>query len=128
MPRVVHFEIYADNPERAIRFYETVFGWQVHKWEGPMDYWLICTGKDEEGINGAIMQRDKPLTGSGDIIAYVCTIGVDSVTICRKDPQRWKFVLKPILDRLAGVDQRETFRIWQDDLLNNYPTYLYYLK
>ncbi len=79
MPRVVHFEIYADNPERAIRFYETVFGWQVHKWEGPMDYWLICTGKDEEGINGAIMQRDKPLTGSGDIIAYVCTIGVDSV-------------------------------------------------
>jgi hypothetical protein len=32
MPRVVHFEIYADNPERAIRFYETVFGWQVHKW------------------------------------------------------------------------------------------------
>jgi hypothetical protein len=44
-----------------------------------MDYWLICTGKDEEGINGAIMQRDKPLTGSGDIIAYVCTIGVDSV-------------------------------------------------
>jgi predicted enzyme related to lactoylglutathione lyase len=40
---------------------------------------LLMTGKDEPGINGAIMKREKPLSGSGDIMAYVCTIGVDSV-------------------------------------------------
>jgi len=37
MPRVIHFDLPADDPERAIRFYETVFGWQIRKWEGPME-------------------------------------------------------------------------------------------
>ncbi len=30
MPRVVHFEIPADDPERAIEFYRQVFGWKIH--------------------------------------------------------------------------------------------------
>ena len=34
MDRVVHFEIQADNPERAIEFYKKVFGWNFQKWEG----------------------------------------------------------------------------------------------
>ncbi|MGZ7136310.1 MAG: VOC family protein, partial [Methanobacterium sp.] len=38
MPRVVHFEIPADDPERAIEFYKNVFGWKIDKWEGPFDY------------------------------------------------------------------------------------------
>ena len=29
MPRVVHFEISADNPERAIDFYTKTFGWKT---------------------------------------------------------------------------------------------------
>jgi hypothetical protein len=29
MPRVVHFEVDAKKPERAIRFYEEVFGWRI---------------------------------------------------------------------------------------------------
>ena len=29
MPRVVHFELPADDPKRAIAFYEKVFGWTV---------------------------------------------------------------------------------------------------
>ena len=29
MPRVVHFEIQAEQPERAIAFYSAVFGWGV---------------------------------------------------------------------------------------------------
>ena len=41
MPRPIHFEVPADRPERAIAFYEQVFGWQFHKWDGPMPYWLI---------------------------------------------------------------------------------------
>ncbi|HEX3043728.1 MAG TPA: hypothetical protein VHY08_03160 [Bacillota bacterium] len=27
MPRVIHFEILADQPERAAGFYQKVFGW-----------------------------------------------------------------------------------------------------
>jgi predicted enzyme related to lactoylglutathione lyase len=58
MPRVVHFEIHADDPKRAAKFYEKVFEWKTTKWKGPADYWLVTTGEDKEpGINGAIMQR-----------------------------------------------------------------------
>lgn len=74
MSRVVHFEIPADDPGRAVGFYEQVFGWKFKKWEGPMDYWLIETGPDDEpGINGGLMKREQP--GQG-----VCnTLGVGSV-------------------------------------------------
>jgi len=59
MTRVVHFEIPADNPERAVAFYEEVFDWDISKWEGPFDYWLASTGPDDApGIHGAITPRD----------------------------------------------------------------------
>ena len=77
MPRVVHFEIAADEPERAARFYESVFGWQLQKWEGPIDYWLISTGPAEEpGIDGGLAKRE-----SAEDQAYntINTIDVDSV-------------------------------------------------
>jgi len=58
MPRVVHFEINADDPKRAVEFYRQVFGWQIRKWEGPIEYWLVKTGEEgEPGIDGAIMPR-----------------------------------------------------------------------
>ena len=61
MNRVVHFEISADKPERANKFYEAVFGWEIQKWDGPIDYWLTKTGKDDQpGINGAIKHRVRP--------------------------------------------------------------------
>jgi uncharacterized protein len=73
MPRVIHFEVHADQPERAIKFYQNVFGWQVDKWPGPMDYWMIKTGQeDEPGIDGAITPRMQSNT-------TVNTISVDSV-------------------------------------------------
>lgn len=62
MPRVVHFEFYADDPEGAVRFYQDVFGWKITKWEGALDYWLISTGAESEpGIDGAIGRRDSDL-------------------------------------------------------------------
>ena len=58
MSKVVHFELPADDPKRAIEFYERVFGWTITGWEGPMDYWLVTAGPDDEaGINGAITRR-----------------------------------------------------------------------
>jgi len=61
MPRPIHFEIPAENPERAINFYSTVFGWKFDKWAGPADYWLITTGDSgEPGINGGLLPRRDP--------------------------------------------------------------------
>jgi predicted enzyme related to lactoylglutathione lyase len=57
MPRVIHFEVVALEPERAAKFYSEVFGWTTHLWDGPMPYWLVTTGADEEpGINGGIVK------------------------------------------------------------------------
>ena len=75
MPRVSHFEIHADDPERAIRFYSELFGWEFQKWDGPMPYWLIKTGPDSEpGINGGLMKRmGPPPADMQPVNAYVCT-------------------------------------------------------
>ncbi len=71
MPRVVHFEIHAADPNRAVNFYQTLFGWTFQKWEGPMEYWLITTGPNEQpGINGGLVQRQGEIDGQA-VIAYV---------------------------------------------------------
>lgn len=69
MSRVTHFEIPADDPERAIRFYETVFGWTIEKWDGPIEYWLIITGpEDQPGIDGGLARREDPEIGVENMI------------------------------------------------------------
>lgn len=58
MPKVVHFEINADDLERAKKFYENAFDWKIEKWEGG-DYWIIQAGEEsEEGINGGLQKRE----------------------------------------------------------------------
>ena len=58
MGRVIHFEITADDPERAAEFYRKVFGWKINNWGGPEPYWLAETGdRSQPGIDGAIMHR-----------------------------------------------------------------------
>ena len=81
MGRVIHFEIHADDPERAQRFYTGVFGWTAQHFGGPMDYRLLTTGPDDQvGINGAVLKRQGPgPEPSAAVNAYVCTIQVDSI-------------------------------------------------
>ena len=74
MPRVIHFDLRGEDTERAKEFYTNTFGWRFDKWDGPMDYWLITTGAEEEpGINGGFMKRERPEENT------VLTIGVPSV-------------------------------------------------
>jgi len=73
MTRVIHFEIPADNADRAVAFYKNAFGWKIEKWNGPMDYWMVNTGDEKiPGINGAIMKR-------GDVKSTTNTLGVESL-------------------------------------------------
>lgn len=74
MSRIVHFEITAENIERAVAFYEQAFGWRIEKWSGPFDYWMIMTGpEDQPGIDGGVFLRTKEPPGA------VNTIGVESI-------------------------------------------------
>src|SRR5271165_4893818 len=76
MPRVIHFEVSADDPQRAADFYSRVFGWAIQKWAGPEDYWLVKTGEaPEPGIDGGIFRRKGPVN-------YVNTVAVESVDAC----------------------------------------------
>jgi uncharacterized protein len=76
MARVGHFEIHADDPQRAISFYQNAFNWQFNKWEGPQDYWLIKTGESDcPGIDGGLLRRMGPAPTDGQAVnAYVCTL------------------------------------------------------
>ena len=58
MNRVVHFEIYSDDPAAAQPFYENVFGWQFKKFEGgPVEYWVVTTGDEKDpGIDGGLLR------------------------------------------------------------------------
>ena len=61
MNRVTHFEIPADDMQRASAFYKKVFGWQFNEWEG-QPYWLINTGDSQSpGINGRMMKKRDPM-------------------------------------------------------------------
>jgi predicted enzyme related to lactoylglutathione lyase len=66
---IVHFEIPADQPERAAKFYRDLFGWEISRYEGPSDleYWMVRTvPTDAEGrparpgVNGGLMRRMAP--------------------------------------------------------------------
>lgn len=77
MGRPVHFEIHAEQPERAAAFYSTLFGWSFQKWEGPWPYWLISTGDDPVGINGGMVQRQGAAPAEGQAVnAFVVTIDI----------------------------------------------------
>ncbi len=75
MARVVHFEIHAEDPQRAVDFYTQLFGWEITAWAG-MEYWLIKTGDPgTPGIDGGLLRRQGTIDGTA-VIAYVCTVDV----------------------------------------------------
>ena len=72
MQRVIHFEIYTEDPEAVQPFYRDVFGWKFKKFEGgPIEYWLVTTGDDKDsGINGGLARpREGQSPGTINTIA-----------------------------------------------------------
>jgi predicted enzyme related to lactoylglutathione lyase len=62
-PTIVHFEIPADDIDRAKKFYSTLFGWKIEKPPGEMDYWIISTSgnsNDKSSLGGGMMKRKDP--------------------------------------------------------------------
>ena len=57
---IVWFEIPADNPERAKKFYSALFGWKIEKFPGMTDYWHIDTGGSDDTPDGGLMARKHP--------------------------------------------------------------------
>jgi len=123
MPRVIHFEVHAENPERAAEFYRNVFDWKINKWEGPVKYWLIETGREATpGINGGIIERRGEIDGQA-VIAYVCTIDVPDIDEYAKRVEANKGLIVVPKNAIPGVGwlvyckdtEGNIFGILQDD-------------
>ncbi len=121
---VVHFEIPADQPERAVKFYSELFGWEIKHMGGPMDYWLVETvATDAEGqptrpgVNGGLMRRMMPEQ------TPVNYIGVDSVDEFARKAERLgaKVIVPkmpvPGMGWFAQLTDTEgnVFAIWETD-------------
>ncbi len=78
--KVVHFEIPADNVERAKSFYQKAFGWQINQYPG-MEYHMVGTAPSNEqgmptepgAINGGMTKRQDPVKNT------VITIDVSDI-------------------------------------------------
>lgn len=78
--RVIHFEVQADNIDRAKDFYQKSLGWKISqmmkKEDGGMDYWGIETGEGP-GINGGLYLR--PKEEKDRFYLYDCTVMVEDI-------------------------------------------------
>lgn len=85
MNKVMHFEIVAIDPLRAIDFYTKVFDWKFEKWEdsGDMEYWMVLTvprgtpGAINGGLRREMGTNVKERTKS--VNSFVCTIVVEDI-------------------------------------------------
>jgi predicted enzyme related to lactoylglutathione lyase len=83
MPIIQHFEMPADDVDRAQRFYKDVFGWEMHKWSNPenpeKDYWYFETKDDKgnKGIGGGMMKRQSP---EHTVTNYITVPAIDEYT------------------------------------------------
>jgi predicted enzyme related to lactoylglutathione lyase len=71
---IIWFEIPADKPERAKKFYSALFGWKINKFPGMGDYWHIDTGGPDATPDGGMMARKCP---AQTITNYVRVDSVD---------------------------------------------------
>ncbi len=86
---IVHFEIPADDVNRAQEFYKNAFGWKINKFDMPngQEYFGVTTTELDENnmsktpgaINGGLMKRVSP----GQ--PFMNYISVDSIEAALKD-------------------------------------------
>jgi predicted enzyme related to lactoylglutathione lyase len=94
MGRAVHFDVSVKDIDRAKKFYQNVFGWEITKWESPeanMDYWMVMTGKptmpvpedrNYYGIDGGM---SVPPAGMSTTGSFVVTMDVEDADGTAKD-------------------------------------------
>jgi predicted enzyme related to lactoylglutathione lyase len=108
---IVWFEIPADNPERAKRFYGSLFGWNIKLFPGMTEYWHIDTGGGDDTPDGGMIVRkhtEQPITNY---------ISVKSVTESMAKVE--KFGGKVCMPKTA-VPQMGYFAICQDTENNTF--------
>ena len=102
---IIWFEIPADDPKRAQKFYKQLFGWKINAFPGMSDYWHIDTGGADASPDGGMLRRMHP---GHTITNYVL---VDSVT---KAAAKVTKLGGSICKEKTAVPQMGYFVIYQD--------------
>ncbi|MDD1743584.1 MAG: VOC family protein [Methanomassiliicoccales archaeon] len=107
MPRVIWFELSADQPKKVMDFYSKVFGWKFERYQD-QEYWIVTSGgKEEPGIDGAIQPKRTKAA------SVVNTIGVSNIdeTIKKIEKNGGKVVAPkmeiPMMGTLAYFEDTE---------------------
>ncbi|MGH7265832.1 MAG: VOC family protein [Candidatus Rokuibacteriota bacterium] len=125
---VVHFEIPADDPERAAKFYRELFGWEISRWAEPagggIEYWMVRTVPTDAGgqptrpgVNGGLMRRMMP---GQTPVNYIGVASVDEF-VGRAERLGARVVLPkmpvPGMGWFAQLQDTEgnIFAVWQTD-------------
>lgn len=117
MTTIVHFEIPSENVERAKKFYNGLFGWNMEKIPGPIEYWMFRTVNDkgEQTIGGGILKKQNAGQGITNFI------GVDSVAEYSKKVEEFGGKVKVPKTEVPGfgwyaicIDTEDnTFALWE---------------
>ena len=105
MNRFTHFELATTDLEKTAAFYRDVFGWQIQKWEGPIEYWLVTTGNTSTpGINGGLMLTN------GEFRGTVNTIEVEDIDAAIASVQAHGGEIILPKDSIPGVGYQAYFK------------------
>jgi predicted enzyme related to lactoylglutathione lyase len=123
---VVHFEIYADQPDKLAEFYTTLFDWELEAMPA-QDYTVVQTVETNDqhmptrpgAINGGLLKRPD---GYG-VKAWVSYVSVDSVDASVAKAQQLGAKLTKPKAAVPGMGwfamlvdpQGNNFAIWQSD-------------
>jgi predicted enzyme related to lactoylglutathione lyase len=122
---IVHFEIYADDPEKLATFYSTLFDWAIEPVPG-MDYRMVKTVDTDPkgvptqgGINGGLIKRPDGFR-TGAAVNYV---NVDSIDASVKRAQDLGATVTKPRSPVPGMGwfamltdpQGNHFAMWQQD-------------
>jgi predicted enzyme related to lactoylglutathione lyase len=79
MSQVAHFAINAGDVNRALRFYENVFGWKFQAY-GPPGFFMVDekSAKVTAPLRGSLQQRREIVAGV-PMRGFECTISVDDI-------------------------------------------------
>jgi predicted enzyme related to lactoylglutathione lyase len=123
---VVHFEIYATEPDKLGQFYKNLFEWEIQQMPG-MDYgWIKTVETDAKGtptqpggINGGILKRPDGYNGP----AWVNYVNVESIEASVDRAKKLGGTLMKGKTPVPGMGwfaflndpQGNTFALWQSD-------------
>jgi predicted enzyme related to lactoylglutathione lyase len=105
MSQVAHFAINADDVDRALRFYQKVFGWRFQAY-GPPGFYMV----DEQSAKMAVplrgsLQKRREIVPGIPIRGFECTISVEDINAASAAIEKNGGKIVMPICTLAGIGQ-----------------------